>query len=354
MKRTLIVLSMFLAVFAVAPAKSAVAQASVDPTIFKLDVTAFPPNSSITVSQVETNDLADAPHGLIVHFDPMTYAEEGRLTGYYEEDVQNNPDAAGQNHPVFTLYLVSIYGTGAQATAAFNAQKAGYDLVVAHPTSSIQTAAIPLTPGQYGDGGQEAEYINALASASGIIDESDLFFVRGPVLVQEVQFFLAVDLDQYGKAALNNFYAIAGQLDQIIQQVYPLAVATPSATATTIPTSTPTQTPPPSPTATPSPTPTTPRRGKKALLTIRGSGNHSSKTFKAPSSWKLKWSYKCASFGSKGNFIIAVLKSNGHHSSNQSVNQLGKKGHGTENYHHGGKFYLEVTSECAWTVVASK
>lgn len=348
MKRTLIVLSMFLAIFVMAPVRLAMAQTTVDPTVFKLDVTAFPPNSSITVSQVETNDLADAPHGLIVHFDPKSYAEEGRLTGYYEEDVQNNPDAAGQNHPVFTLYLVSIYGTRAEATAAFNAQKAGYDLVVAHPTSSIQTSAIPLTPGKYGDGGQEAEYVNVSSSASGILDQSELFFARGPVLVQEVQFFFAVDLDQYGKAAFNNFDAIAARLDQIIQQAYPSAVATPSPTATTIPTLTPTQTPPPSP------TPTTHRPGKKALLTIRGSGNHSSKTFKAPSSWKLKWSYNCAAFGSKGNFIVAVLTSNGHHSSNQSVNQLGKKGHGTENYHHGGKFYLEVTSECAWTVVASK
>jgi len=348
MKRTLIVLSMFLAVFAVVPAKLAMAQASVDPTVFKLDVTAFPPNSSITVSQVETNDLASGKDILVSHLDPKSFADEGRLTGYYEQATQLNPDSSGQNHPVFTVYLVSIYGTSAEATAAFNAQKAGYDLVVAHPTSSIQTSAIPLTPGKYGDGGQEAEYVNVSSSASGILDESELFFARGPVLVQEVQFFFAVDLDQYGKAAFNNFDAIAARLDQITQQAYPPAVATPSPTATTIPTSTPTRTP------SPSPTPTTRRPGKRALLTIRGSGNHSSKTFKAPSSWKLKWSYNCASFGSKGNFIVAVLKSNGHHSSNQSVNQLGKKGHGTENYHHGGKFYLEVTSECAWTVVASK
>jgi hypothetical protein len=32
------------------------------------------------------------------------------------------------------------------------------------------------------------------------------------------------------------------------------------------------------------------------------------------------------------------------------VNELGASGSDTEYYHSGGTFYLEVNSECSWTV----
>ncbi len=109
-------------------------------------------------------------------------------------------------------------------------------------------------------------------------------------------------------------------------------------------TATPTQTVSPAQVATPTPSPATPR----TLLTQQGSGTASTPNFSAPTNWDLVWSYDCSSFGSSGNFEVDVQGNLGP----LGVNQMGTSGSGTEYYHQGGSYYLEVDSECSWQVTA--
>ena len=93
----------------------------------------------------------------------------------------------------------------------------------------------------------------------------------------------------------------------------------------------------------PSPSPQT-------LLNISGSGTKTTQKFTASGDWDLVWTYNCAAFGDGGNFIVDVKNGDGTDSDNQGVNQLGAKGSDTEHFHVPGTFYLEVTSECSWTI----
>jgi hypothetical protein len=101
-------------------------------------------------------------------------------------------------------------------------------------------------------------------------------------------------------------------------------------------------------TAVPSPSP-------QVLLALKGSGTKTTQKFSAASDWDLQWTYDCRAFiggypGGHGNFIVDVLNGDGSRSQNQGTNQLGVKDQGVEHFHVGGTFYLEVTSECTWTM----
>jgi hypothetical protein len=109
-------------------------------------------------------------------------------------------------------------------------------------------------------------------------------------------------------------------------------------------TATPTPAVSPARVATSTPSPTTPR----TLLNQQGSGTASTQSFSAPTNWDLVWSYDCSSFGSSGNFEVNVQGNLGP----LGVNQMGTSGSGTEYYHQGGSYYLEVDSECSWQVTA--
>jgi len=87
------------------------------------------------------------------------------------------------------------------------------------------------------------------------------------------------------------------------------------------------------------------------LLNISGNGSKSTQTFTTPSnSWQLHYTYDCSGFGYKGNFQVMVYTSDGSLSNNAFVNELGHSGSDTEYYHTGGTYYLEINSECTWTV----
>jgi hypothetical protein len=89
------------------------------------------------------------------------------------------------------------------------------------------------------------------------------------------------------------------------------------------------------------------------LLQLKGSGTKSTQTFTAPSNWTLDYTYDCSSFSNgKGNFQVYVFNADGSMSSASGVNQLGSSGSDTEYYHQGGSLYLEVNSECSWTITA--
>ncbi len=107
----------------------------------------------------------------------------------------------------------------------------------------------------------------------------------------------------------------------------------------------------PAPTPTPAPVVPTPAPQPTVRLNISGSGSKSTQTFTVGKSWTLDWTYDCSNFGSKGNFQVYVYDSNGNISfDNSGVNQLGSSGADTEYYHTAGSYYLEVNSECNWTI----
>jgi hypothetical protein len=95
----------------------------------------------------------------------------------------------------------------------------------------------------------------------------------------------------------------------------------------------------------------------QVLLDIKGSGTNTTQKFSAASDWNLEWTYDCTAFiggfaGGHGNFIVDVRNTDGSRSQNQGTNQLGVKDQGIEHFHVGGTFYLEVTSECNWSITA--
>ena len=122
------------------------------------------------------------------------------------------------------------------------------------------------------------------------------------------------------------------------------SAATSPPAATSPRAATPTQTVSATRAVTPTPTPTAPQ----TLLNQQGSGTASTASFSAPKNWDLAWAYDCSGFGSSGNFEVDVQGNLGP----VGVNQMGTSGSGTEYYHQGGSYYLEVDSECSWQVTA--
>lgn len=96
----------------------------------------------------------------------------------------------------------------------------------------------------------------------------------------------------------------------------------------------------------------TPAPSHAVLLQQHGSGTATTKRFTAPADWDLSWSYDCAAFGSQGNFQV-FPNSNNALAGLVPVNQLGRSGKGVEHYHEGGQIYLEINSECSWSVKAT-
>ncbi len=124
------------------------------------------------------------------------------------------------------------------------------------------------------------------------------------------------------------------------------------ATGTTISTTLPPVTAAPTTVATLPPTtePPTTLPTPKILLSVSGTGIKSTEKFTTPGEdWDLAWSYNCASFGFKGNFAVTAKYPDGSFF-NVVVNELGMSGVSVEHLHQGGTFYLEMNSECHWSV----
>jgi hypothetical protein len=98
-------------------------------------------------------------------------------------------------------------------------------------------------------------------------------------------------------------------------------------------------------TAAPAPRPAAPH----VIATFSASGIENTAKFTVPANWTLHWSYNCSAFGQAGNF--AVLEDGGADFGGATVNELGTAGHGiTHAYGDSGSHYLEVDSECAWSM----
>jgi hypothetical protein len=85
------------------------------------------------------------------------------------------------------------------------------------------------------------------------------------------------------------------------------------------------------------------------VATFSGSGIENTRKFTVTSTWKLDYSFNCQNFGSSGNFI--VTEDGGSDFSGVDLNDLAvTKTGSTWAYHDSGTHYLEINSECDWTV----
>lgn len=86
------------------------------------------------------------------------------------------------------------------------------------------------------------------------------------------------------------------------------------------------------------------------VATFTGSGEQKTATFTVSADWALSYSFDCSSnFGQSGNF--AVLTDGGSDFNGVSVNDLAtSKSAVTYAYNDAGTHYLEVVSECAWSL----
>lgn len=109
--------------------------------------------------------------------------------------------------------------------------------------------------------------------------------------------------------------------------------------------------PPPAPVTRAATSPAQPAVAVKPRLVVKFSGNGDTNTvrFAVSATWKLAYSYDCSGFGTQGNF--AVEEDGGSNPGGVSVNEIGMGKTGTSwAYSDAGTHYLEVFSECAWTM----
>jgi hypothetical protein len=90
-----------------------------------------------------------------------------------------------------------------------------------------------------------------------------------------------------------------------------------------------------------------PKPKPKTVLSESGHGIKTTKRFTVHGDWDLHYTYSCTSFGMKGNFIITT---GGTDFPMPLANELGMKGTETTHQHDGGTLYLDVNSECSWTI----
>lgn len=89
----------------------------------------------------------------------------------------------------------------------------------------------------------------------------------------------------------------------------------------------------------------------QVLLNVSGNGQKTTQKFTAAGDWDLAYKYDCSNFGQSGNFIVMVYGNDGNLSlSNDGPNELGMKGNDVDHEHNGGTYYLEVDTECHWSI----
>ena len=84
------------------------------------------------------------------------------------------------------------------------------------------------------------------------------------------------------------------------------------------------------------------------LLQLSGSGTKKTQVFATGDSWMLYYTYDCSDFGYKGNFMVTEYTDGT--MADMPVNELGKNGDSSTPVYDAGKHYLEIDSECNWTV----
>jgi hypothetical protein len=93
------------------------------------------------------------------------------------------------------------------------------------------------------------------------------------------------------------------------------------------------------------------------LISLSGSGIRNSAPFVVNSSAvTARYSYDCSGFGGSGNFIADLISgspSAGNYDDQSIANELGSGGSQTTTVYPqdlGSSYYLEVNSECSWSI----
>jgi hypothetical protein len=176
---------------------------------FGLPASVFPTGSQIRTSHVESN--AAVQTALVPHLGSQSLASIGRVTGYYMDTVQPNG-----GHAIYTEYLVSIFSTPAQASAAFNQQHAGY-VKLTHAMPGHYTSPIS----HRGIGALEGFGTSLLTVGGKPFYTREQYFARGRVFAQVVQSYFVRDSRPYGRNARAAFFAIAQKLDAMARGALP-------------------------------------------------------------------------------------------------------------------------------------
>lgn len=97
-------------------------------------------------------------------------------------------------------------------------------------------------------------------------------------------------------------------------------------------------------------TKTTAAAAKKVVLHQAGNGIKNTPSFTTGADWSVSYTFNCAAFGDKGNFSIT----DGAQLAAVLVSALDTKGADTTYQHDdAGKHYLEIDSECSWSVTVT-
>lgn len=88
------------------------------------------------------------------------------------------------------------------------------------------------------------------------------------------------------------------------------------------------------------------------VLTLSGNGTKTTKSFTTGDDWSIKYTFDCSNFDDKGNFQVYTYTDGS--MGDIPVNELAASGADTT-YEHGdpGSHYLEINSECDWTVTVT-
>lgn len=196
------------------------------PTAFALTQPYFPPPGHVFASQVESNDGATADQR-IVHAGVESFAQENRVSGYFMDVGQANYDAKGASHPVYTRYLVSTFNSPDDATAAFNNERDGWNMLLTNPSSPVNGKVADLGGQQFGDAQAPGLYQATVSTSQGDTDISDLLFKRGQYVIEIWQTTMHAYATPYGATALAYLYSLAKTLDAVAAGT-PLAAPAPA------------------------------------------------------------------------------------------------------------------------------
>ena len=198
----------------IGPGRVTHAQTAIDPSKFALTAWDFPAPAHIIKGQVETNDVA-AHEDVVMHFGAKSFADEGRVSGYFMESSAANLDTSGSEHPVLTYYLVSTFPSADQAAAAFAQQRDGWEEEATSPTADVQAKVVDLAGQKFGDQQPRGLYVAPISTSDGQVDVSELLFQRGAYLVEVWNALLDKDVAAYGADAQSSLFAIGKKLDAV-------------------------------------------------------------------------------------------------------------------------------------------
>lgn len=118
--------------------------------------------------------------------------------------------------------------------------------------------------------------------------------------------------------------------------------------ALTLAACTPAQTNPPAEPAPTTVSATTAPASSKVVLTVKGDGGKSTKTFTVRGDWDIEYTYDCRDvYGGTGNFQVWNEETG---LANTYINDLGAKGDDVAHQHLGGTLALKVNTLCRWTL----